>query len=99
MSQRVPTPCERAIAWAINVRVASGFARMVGMPPSSGGLAAIVAMLAADNKRPEEQGIYRKPIQLLTLPGSIALGVLQESDHRVEAPDEKTQDNPRHCGA
>jgi hypothetical protein len=99
MSQRVPTPCERAVAWAINVRVAQGLARGLGMPPSSGGLAAIVAMLAADNRRPEEQGLFRIPIQLLTLPGSVALAVLEESDQQVEAPNEKPKDNPRHCGA
>ena len=107
--ERAPTTCERAVAWAINVRVASSLAGMMRLPPATGGLAAVLAMLTADNKRPEEQGGLRIPIQLLTLPGSVTMGVLranadaQQVETATGAPPEGDPDevkpNPRpSCG-
>ena len=110
--ERAPTTCERALAWAINVRVASALAGIMRLPPATGGLAAVVAMLTADNKRPEEQGNLRIPIQLLTLPGSVTMGVLRANAdaNRVETangapaadtpdPDEvKPNPRPASCG-
>ena len=99
MTTRDPTPCERAIAWAINVRVAAGVSSSLTGSGVPGGMAAIMAMLLADDRGIGNLGVLSGPVSLLLMPGNVTLDVLRRHEPPPPEVEKPPEENPRPCCA
>jgi len=87
-----PTPCEEAVAWLVNLRVASGVSQVVTGRTWPGALASIGAMVLSHDRGLQNLGALSPVAAVLTLPGSVAVGIIRSREPT-------TLNNPRPCCA
>lgn len=85
MTMQQPTPTESALAWVVNIKVASNVSKHLFSSPIPGSLAAIVAMVVAEDRGLKNMGILSAPAAVLLTPGSVVVNVLrQQEQNKIE---------------
>jgi hypothetical protein len=77
---RQPTPTESALAWVVNIKVASDVSRHLTGNAIAGSLAAIVAMVVAEDRGLQNMGLFSAPAAVLLTPGSVVVNVLRQQE-------------------
>jgi len=90
MDELRTTPCEEALAWLVNLRVASRASQVMTGRQWPGALASIGAMVLAQDRGISNLGLLSPVASVLTLPGSVAVGIIRSRET-------KPLDNPRCC--